>query len=274
MTFLFFVLILRISALLGKLIEVNLTSHQITFFTVLTDTDISLPPTRPASFIDIRSPTSTNSSSSSASSLFSAPSSLSSTSSVGSLKMDSIDGLNDVSIKLPSPKPEQAAVQYGDRPIQSSLPATSGLPVVQDDIFNAQTSNITLRKRASPKVIRCPISSPTSLLGFEDQIPVSLASFARSTFGTDLKEVVIAHDKGTQALLDFHQISWGTQYELARGVTLGTWNWEEVKVKIKDLTGDNAHAACQVQTVMRGKPAPSANLSDFYLWYILSHRCY
>jgi hypothetical protein len=188
--------------------------------------------------------------------------------------MDSIDGLKDVSIKLPSPKPEQTAVQYCDHPVKSSQPATSGLPVVQDDIFNAQTSNVTLRKRASPKVIPCPMSLPASPLGFEDQIPVSLASFARSAFGTDLKEVLIAHDKGTQALLDCHQISWGTQYELARGVTLGTWNWGEVKLKIKDLTGDNAHAACQVQTVMRGKPAASANPSDFYLWYILSHRSY
>ena len=35
----------------------------------------------------------------------------------------------------------------------------------------------------------------------------------------DLPEVlvIIAHDKETQALLDQHQISRGTQYELARG---------------------------------------------------------
>lgn len=275
---LFFLFILCISFtadVLGKSFKVNLASHHVTSITVMTDTDISIsqPPTRPASLNDIRYPTSTNSSIASANSPFPVLSSLSSTSSVGSLKIDSADGSIGISTKLPSPKPGKTATQCCE--LESLWLPTSGLPVAQDDIFNGQTSNITMRKHACPKVTPSPVpTQPNSPLGFEDRIPASLASFARSDFGTDLKPTIIAHDKETQALLDHYRISWGTQYELARGVSSGAWKWEEVRQKIKDLTGDNAHAACQVQTVMRGKPAGSANPSNFYLWYVHRYRSY
>ena len=148
-------------------------------------------------------------------------------------------------------------------------------PIIQDDV--------TVRRRASPQVIQSSVAtqpttptqhSPSSPFEFEDQIPGSLASFADSLFGTDLKPVIIAHDKATQDLLDQYQISWGTQYELARGVSLGSWSWEDVKAKIRDLIGNNAHPACKVQTVMRGKQMASANPYGFYLWYVHNHHLY
>lgn len=191
--------------------------------------------------------------------------------------MDSIEASIPLT-KLPSAKSEQTTAQYRDPLKKLPRPAIYGHPVVQDDLFNAQASNITMRRRVCSKVLHSPTqpiptrpNSPLSPPMFEDQIP-ELSSFAGSAFGTNLKPVVIAHDKETQALLDRHQISWGTQYELARGVSLGTWTWEEVKEKIKDLTGDNAHAAFQVQIIMRGKPAASPNPSNFYLWYVPSHH--
>lgn len=277
MTFVFSLFTLRVSSL-GKSIEANLKSHPVTSVVDLTDTDTSQQPTQPASLYDIRSPTSTNSSVSSENSLFSVLPSSSSTSSVGSFKIDSSDGPTGFSTKPSSPSLEQTAAQYCDRLMKSPLPPTSGLPVVQDDIFNAQASNITMRKRASPQVIQSPVptqpNSPLSSPGVGAQNPRSLPSFARSSFGTELRPVIIAHNKETQTLLDRFHIAWGTQYELARGVSLGIWTWEEVKGKLRDVTGDNAHAACQVQTVMRGRSAASANPSDFYLWYVLRHRCY
>lgn len=131
-----------------------------------------------------------------------------------------------------------------------------------------------MRRCARPKVIQSRAATQPSSpsLGFQDHIPESLASFAEVPFGTDLEQVIIAHDKETQAILDQYKISWGTQYELARGVTSGTWKWEEVKSKVKDLSGDNAHAAWKVQSIMRGKPVTSTNPSESYLWYVLNHH--
>jgi hypothetical protein len=232
---------------------------------------MSQPLTRPASLNDVCSPTSTNSSIYSANSLFSISTSSSSASSVGSPKMDSTETSTGLPTKL-SPQLVQTAAWSSDPLKKSPRSAVFGHPVVQDDIFNPQASNITIRKRAFPQVPHSP-AQPVPMLSdsslspcrFEDQI-AGLFSFAKSAFGTDLKPVIIANDKETQVLLDQHQISWGTQYELARGVSLGTWTWEEVKERVKDLTGDNAHAASQVQTIMRGKPMTSDNPSDFYLW--------
>lgn len=183
--------------------------------------------------------------------------------------MDSTDASTGLLSKV-SPQLAQTAAWCSDPLKKLPRSAVFGHPVVQDDMFNAQASNITIRKRAFPQVPHSP-AQPAPMLSslspcrFEDQM-TGLFSFAESAFGIDLKPVIIAHDKETQVLLDRHQISWGTQYELARGVSLGTWTWEEVKEKFRYLTGDNAHAASQVQTVMRGKPMASENPSDFYLW--------
>ncbi|KAI0684509.1 RNA dependent RNA polymerase-domain-containing protein [Cytidiella melzeri] len=40
--------------------------------------------------------------------------------------------------------------------------------------------------------------------------------------------VIIAHDTAAQELMDNLKLSWGTQYELARGVTKGWWQWADV----------------------------------------------
>jgi hypothetical protein len=242
---------------------------------VLTDTDISQPPTRPASLNDVLSPTSTNSSIYSGKSLLSVSSSFSSTSSVGSSKMNSTEASIGPSTKLPSPKLERTSAQYCDPLKKSPRPVKFGQPVVQDDVFNAQASNITMRRHACSQVPAQTVptrpNSPVSTRRFEDELS-GLSSFAGSAFGTDLKPVIIAHDKETQSLLDQHRISWGTQYELARGVSSRAWTWEEVKERVKDLTGDNVHAARQVQIIMRGKPAASTNPSDFYLWQELDRE--
>ena len=263
------------TSVLGKSFKANLTPYPVTFVTVLTVSVISQLPTRPASLNDVLSPTSMNSSMYSTNSLFSVSSSVSSISSVGSPKMNSTEASIGLSTKLPSPKVAQTSAQYCDPLKKSPRPAKFGHPVVQDDIFSAQASNITMRRRDCPQlpgqIVPTRPNSPLSSRRFEDEIP-GLYSFAGSAFGTNLKPIIIAHDKETQALLDQHQISWGTQYELARGVSLRTWTWEEVKDRVKDLTGDNAHAACQVPIIMRGKPAASTNPSDFYLWYVLSYH--
>ncbi|KAI0341433.1 hypothetical protein BDW22DRAFT_303425 [Trametopsis cervina] len=49
---------------------------------------------------------------------------------------------------------------------------------------------------------------------------------------------VIAHNDQAQELFDNYDLSWGVQYELARGVTKGWWHWSDVnQEKIKTLMG-------------------------------------
>lgn len=44
----------------------------------------------------------------------------------------------------------------------------------------------------------------------------------------------IAYDEGVQALVQKHLLSFGVQYELARGVVSGRWTWDEVKSKLAE----------------------------------------
>lgn len=47
------------------------------------------------------------------------------------------------------------------------------------------------------------------------------------------------------------KISWGVQYELARGVLAERWAWEDMTFDVlKQLCGCNAHAAPRVNAIM------------------------
>ncbi|KAJ3861553.1 RNA dependent RNA polymerase-domain-containing protein [Lentinula novae-zelandiae] len=66
------------------------------------------------------------------------------------------------------------------------------------------------------------------------------------------KPFIIAHDKETQKLFDNPDglVPWGAQYELARGVILREWTWEDVREKIHNFTGksdaDTMHSVCYI----------------------------
>ncbi|THU92070.1 hypothetical protein K435DRAFT_672820 [Dendrothele bispora CBS 962.96] len=57
--------------------------------------------------------------------------------------------------------------------------------------------------------------------------------------GVHLPTFIIAHDKVVQRLFDDPEkpVAWGTQYELARGVTANEWTWSDVKAKIENFAG-------------------------------------
>ena len=51
--------------------------------------------------------------------------------------------------------------------------------------------------------------------------------------------------------MERRKISWGVQYELARGVLAEKWKWEDVTDRVLDrLQGSNAVAAPKVRSVM------------------------
>jgi hypothetical protein len=51
--------------------------------------------------------------------------------------------------------------------------------------------------------------------------------------------------------MDLRKISWGVQYELARGELAGRWKWEDVTERVLDsLQGCNVATAPKVRSVM------------------------
>ncbi|KAG1730698.1 RNA dependent RNA polymerase-domain-containing protein [Suillus paluster] len=85
-------------------------------------------------------------------------------------------------------------------------------------------------------------------------------------FGVQLDVAHIAHCEKAQAVLDRHQLAWGTVYELARGVTRGSWTFADMtENRLIKLKGSNAEAAWKVTAVMKDK-VPSAMGAPSELW--------
>jgi len=92
-------------------------------------------------------------------------------------------------------------------------------------------------------------------------------SFLDHAEGTDLPLCIIAHDKEVQQRMDSMRISWGVQWEIARGVSRNVWKWSDVtREKLDLLKGPNAEAAPKVAHVMKTGVAPSALPRNVELW--------
>jgi hypothetical protein len=94
---------------------------------------------------------------------------------------------------------------------------------------------------------------------------------ADTPLGDKLEPEHIAHNDDVQKLMDAMGISWGVQYELARGVTLELWSWEEVlPERLSRLVGSNGASAYRVAHVMLGRPlSKNVNLA---LWCIAASK--
>lgn len=70
------------------------------------------------------------------------------------------------------------------------------------------------------------------------------------------------------------KISWGVQYELARGVLADKWSWDDITDNIlRQLRGSNAQAASRVSAVVSGKiggtiivPPTESSTTHLNLW--------
>lgn len=167
--------------------------------------------------------------------------------------------------------PVKAPRHMDHNPIHRDSPshkAKTPSPAVVDDIFHVRSSpNITQRKTQKTEYQPQVTASQSSHV-VDTPIPKAVQAFAKSLFGTDLDAVVISHCPTTQKMLDDKKVEWGTQFELARGVSFGAWTWEDVRSHISDLTGSNADSAYKVPTLMSGRSYPS--LSDLNIWYVSS----
>jgi hypothetical protein len=71
----------------------------------------------------------------------------------------------------------------------------------------------------------------------------------------------ICHSARAQKLMECLKISWGVQYELARGVLEEKWTWDNVTAQVLErLQGSNAEAAPRVHAVVsecKGEGGPS-----------------
>ena len=71
-------------------------------------------------------------------------------------------------------------------------------------------------------------------------------------------------------MMDARRIPWGTQFELARGVSAGAWTWTDVKGRLQLLRSGltNADSAPNVIPLMRGHSSFRV-LEDVKLWFVL-----
>jgi hypothetical protein len=64
---------------------------------------------------------------------------------------------------------------------------------------------------------------------------------------------IICHSKTVQERMEQLKISWGVQYELARGVLAERWTWDDITDNVlRQLRGSNAQAASRVSAVVSG----------------------
>jgi hypothetical protein len=74
--------------------------------------------------------------------------------------------------------------------------------------------------------------------------------------------------------MEERKISWGAQYELARGVLAKNWTWDDVTIDVLErLRGSNAEAAPKVHAVMlesmgKGRTArpTDSRIKNIELW--------
>ncbi|KAI6120941.1 RNA dependent RNA polymerase-domain-containing protein [Pisolithus croceorrhizus] len=76
---------------------------------------------------------------------------------------------------------------------------------------------------------------------------------------TGSEETYADPSSGIQSLLDRKRVPWGTIFELARGVTNGSWLWSDITGEYVDqLCGTNAETAPRVSKIITGKWANMA----------------
>ncbi|KAK0501028.1 RNA dependent RNA polymerase-domain-containing protein, partial [Armillaria luteobubalina] len=74
---------------------------------------------------------------------------------------------------------------------------------------------------------------------------------------------IVAHDTAVQRLFDDQEISWGVQWELARGVSTDRWTWNAIEDKLlrsDSLRGTEEEVLFKVASIMKNQPSSAASL--------------
>ncbi|KAF5352350.1 hypothetical protein D9756_006189 [Leucocoprinus leucothites] len=157
----------------------------------------------------------------------------------------------------PSNRKRPRSSDSSDIEVEVRLP---GKPNLLDSV-SVISRNAKVRKespRDSPTKL-APLPMPLTF-SLAPDTPYSVGLFFDESLGTNLVPFYIAHSKKAQELMDKLRLSWGVQYELARGVTLQEWSWNEVynalDQKPMALAGSNADAAVKVRALMKDRAVP------------------
>ncbi|KAG6330163.1 hypothetical protein ID866_8927 [Astraeus odoratus] len=177
--------------------------------------------------------------------------------------------------------PDDEAIQAYIEGISNSEPekgtTASGIASLTAPPLHLMTGRLSLESTYQPSMI-----SSTSAAGIKRAVPpVSPSNPAKvrktSSFGrtgsnaslgarssrevqnpeNSLDPFFVAHCPRVQELLNKKELAWGTVFELARGVTNGSWDWSMVtEERLSQLQGTNAEAAHRVAAVMVGRQVP------------------
>ena len=84
---------------------------------------------------------------------------------------------------------------------------------------------------------------------------------------------IIAHSADAQRKFDRIPLSWGVQYELARGVGNGWWTWDQVNsADLTALKGPSHNAASKVAQVVLGSTGLMF-ITDPAVWCVTCVSC-
>ncbi|KAJ7135312.1 RNA dependent RNA polymerase-domain-containing protein [Mycena filopes] len=105
-----------------------------------------------------------------------------------------------------------------------------------------------------------PSSSPDA--------PFSLSTLFGGQHGAKLPTHLIAHSKMVQDQFDKAGVYLGVQWELARGVSIGQWTWDEIAAKMTAnfgvFRGPNAKIAPRVREILR--PGRASDFRNAAVW--------
>ncbi|TBU58167.1 RNA dependent RNA polymerase-domain-containing protein [Dichomitus squalens] len=165
----------------------------------------------------------------------------------------------------------------------ATLPSPRPVPQTPSRSGNVTRTNWSESPAPYRETIDTPttsrISNAVGALGLDEQPSSASVGPSRTKAQTQALDpssfsgvYILAHDKDMQKLFDKIPLSWGVQYEIARGVSLGLWSWDTVrKAKLESLRGPNNNAASRVSQVL-GRPLCDMSPSDAAIWIELDRE--
>ncbi|KAI0789485.1 RNA dependent RNA polymerase-domain-containing protein [Abortiporus biennis] len=165
--------------------------------------------------------------------------------------VDSLGSTGDVEVRTPFAKSQRTSSFSSPR---GSSPSTA-------------TSLASDRLQMLTEVISSTLGTSTTASTDNTTPPStsqpSFCKFKQTSSQPPEQPIIIAHDNRVQGLMDKYNLSWGTQYEIARGVCDGRWTWDEITSgMIQALQGSNADAVPKVSVVIKG----IQQISDVKIW--------
>ncbi|KAK0224738.1 RNA dependent RNA polymerase-domain-containing protein [Armillaria nabsnona] len=137
------------------------------------------------------------------------------------------------------------------------------------DVDRPGDANISPENGKRP-VVTALSAFPSDNTDMETDADINISSSDHRSFihhlfdrGVTLPTNIVAHDSAVQRLFDNQEISWGVQWELARGVSTDCWTWDEVRDKLlssDSLRGTEEEVLFNVALIMKNQRFSGASL--------------